>query len=156
MCSTYKVHFVYTSSHCLWCFQTCTLATTSSGTGSPSEVRGRGEGVGGGDDDKFDWSTAPERKGSISPDLLPSLFRPKPISPVNIEFDHSKAALGKSVLQNLQILFSQTFTGGSLSMNRAIMTHSVHQTVSYHQGAINLQWLYAVKEENSYVCRSHL
>lgn len=110
-------------------------------------MRGRGEGVGGGDDDKFDWSTAPERKGSISPDLLPSLFRPKPISPVNIEFDHSKAALGKSVLQSLQILFSQTFTGGgSLSMNRAIMTHSVHQTVSYHQGAINLQWLYAVKK----------
>jgi len=61
-------------------------------------VRGRGEGVGGGDDDKFDWSTAPERKGSISPDLLPSLFRPKPISPVNIEFDHSKAALGLAML----------------------------------------------------------
>ena len=71
------------------------------GTGSPSDLgregggrEGRGGG-GGGESEGFDWSIASDKKTPFSPDLLPSFFRPKPASPVNIDFDHSKAAMGK-------------------------------------------------------------
>lgn len=43
----------------------------------------------------FEWFLEPERRGSISPDLLPSYFRSKAETPVDIEFDHDRAAMGE-------------------------------------------------------------
>ena len=46
----------------------------------------------------FDWrqeSTEQERAGSVSPDILPSIFRSRKESLVDVEFDHERAALGE-------------------------------------------------------------
>ena len=46
----------------------------------------------------FDWSQGSEervRKGSVSPDLPPIIFRPRKESLVDIEFDHERAAQGE-------------------------------------------------------------
>lgn len=53
----------------------------------------------------FDWT-----QESVSPDFLPSIFRPKRESLVDIEFDHSRAAEGRSSSANghLNLLFSST------------------------------------------------
>ena len=48
--------------------------------------------------DGFDWrleSIERERKSSVSPDLLPSIFRSRKESLVDVEFDHERAALGE-------------------------------------------------------------
>ena len=48
--------------------------------------------------EEFDWSRGSEerkKRDSVSPDLLPVIFRPRKESLVDIEFDHERAAQGE-------------------------------------------------------------
>ena len=47
------------------------------------------------DQEDYDWTVGRDRDpDTVSLDLQPSLFRSKPDTPVYVEFDHSRAALG--------------------------------------------------------------
>lgn len=48
-----------------------------------------------GDDEKFDWTPrGHRRRRSMSPDVVPNLFRPRKESLVDVDFDHDRAASG--------------------------------------------------------------
>ena len=47
-----------------------------------------------GDDERFDWTRPDRQRRSMSPDLVPNLFRPRKESLVNVAFDHDRAASG--------------------------------------------------------------
>ena len=46
------------------------------------------------DDEKFDWTPADQRRRSVSPEVVPNLFRPRKESLVDVDFDHDRAASG--------------------------------------------------------------
>ena len=48
-----------------------------------------------GEEEKFDWTCPNHRRRSMSPDVVPNLFRPRKESLVNVAFDHSRAASGE-------------------------------------------------------------
>ena len=49
-----------------------------------------------GDDEKFDWTPPHQRRRSLSPEVVPNLFRPRKESLVDVDFDHDRAASGKT------------------------------------------------------------
>ena len=53
-----------------------------------------------GEDEKFDWTRSDRRRKSISPDIVPNLFRPRKESLVDVDFDHDRAASGREYVHN--------------------------------------------------------
>lgn len=56
--------------------------------------------------EEFDWSRGSEerkKRDSVSPDLLPVIFRPRKESLVDIEFDHERAAQGLAILNTEEL-----------------------------------------------------
>jgi hypothetical protein len=56
-----------------------------------------------GEEEKFDWTCLNHRRRSVSPDVVPSLFRPRKESLVDVSFDHSRAASGLAVLSEVEL-----------------------------------------------------
>ena len=71
-----------------------------------------------GDEERFDWTPPDRRRRSLSPDVVPNLFRPRKESLVDVAFDHDRAASGLYVY----ILFLYTY------LILAVSCHFNHNT----------------------------
>ena len=59
-----------------------------------------------GSEERFDWTASDSRRRrSMSPDVVPNLFRPRKESLVNVDFDHDRAASG------LPLIATRSFHG---------------------------------------------
>ena len=58
-----------------------------------------------GDEEKFDWTPPDRRRRSVSPDVVPNLFRPRKESLVDVDFDHDRAASGLQPTPSFHIGF---------------------------------------------------